>query len=111
MLKLDAAIKKVIEMIDLLSITEYIDEVVKIHHRITVIHPFVDGNGRIARCMLNWLFRLKGLPPVYLKYDRKEKYYEALELADLRNDYSELNNVFYSEILNSMIQLNSRFLL
>jgi Fic family protein len=52
------------------------------HHRLTNIHPFVDGNGRTARLLMNLLLMQKGIPlAVILKNDRK-KYYSALEKAD-----------------------------
>lgn len=107
--KLDIILKELLNKKDTLCDSQYIDEVVKIHHRMTVIHPFTDGNGRVSRVMLNWLFKLKGLPPVYLKYKNKDKYYDALKEADLNEDYSYLSDVFYREILISMIQLNKKF--
>jgi Fic family protein len=52
------------------------------HHRLVFIHPFVDGNGRTARLLMNLLLMQKGYPlAVILKNDRK-KYYEALDSAD-----------------------------
>ncbi|QAA34895.1 ImmA/IrrE family metallo-endopeptidase [Clostridium manihotivorum] len=109
LLKLEEKLKELINKMNSMSISEYVEEAVKIHHKITVIHPFVDGNGRCSRVMLNWLFKIKGLPPVYLKYENKDYYYEALKEADLNNDYSYLCEVFYREILKSMIQLNTKF--
>lgn len=109
LLKLEEKLKELINKMNNMSTAEYVEEAVKIHHRITVIHPFIDGNGRCSRVMLNWLFKIKGLPPVYLKYENKDYYYEALKEADLNNDYSYLCEVFYREILKSMIQLNTKF--
>ena len=109
LLKLDEYLKKLLNEKDTISDSQYIDEVVKIHHKITIIHPFTDGNGRVSRLMLNWLFKLKGLPPVYLKYKNKDKYYDALKAADLNDDYSYLSEVFYREIILSIIQLNTKF--
>lgn len=109
LLKLEEKLKELINKMNSMSISEYVEEAVKIHHKITVIHPFIDGNGRCSRVMLNWLFKIKGLPPVYLKYENKDYYYEALKEADLNNDYSYLCEAFYREILKSMIQLNTKF--
>lgn len=109
LLKLETNLKELINKSNRISVSEYVEEVVKIHHRITVIHPFNDGNGRCSRVMLNWLFKIKGLPPVYLKYEKKDYYYEALKEADLNADYSHLCEVFYREIIRSMIQLNTKF--
>lgn len=108
-LKLDKKVQNVIENVEFYSIAEYIAECVKIHHRITTIHPFNDGNGRISRIFLNWLMRLKHLPPVYIKYKYKDSYYKALEVADTTNNFDELYLVFYKQVINSMILLDKRY--
>src|SRR3989338_1801686 len=49
------------------------------HFDFVSIHPFVDGNGRTARLLMNLVLLKNGFPPaVILKNDRK-KYYDALE--------------------------------
>lgn len=53
LLELDRDIKKIINNIHSVSMCDLIDEAVKIHHKITVIHPFADGNGRTSRVFLN----------------------------------------------------------
>lgn len=40
------------------------------------IHPFVDGNGRLGRILLNWQRVKAGLPILVIKEAEKEKYYE-----------------------------------
>jgi len=57
-----------------------------IHHKISHIHPFADGNGRLARLIMNLLLMQEGFPlVVILNVDRK-KYYNALSKAD-KGDY------------------------
>lgn len=104
-IELDNIVKELITKVDSYNIADYVEQAVKIHHRITLIHPFHDGNGRISRIFLNWLLQLKALPPVYLKYERKKEYYKALQVADLNNDFDPLCEVFYNEIMGSMIEL------
>lgn len=58
-----------------------------VHHKLVFIHPFVDGNGRTARVIMNLLLLREGYPLVtVLKNDRK-KYYRALSRADV-GDYA-----------------------
>lgn len=53
------------------------------HFELVAIHPFVDGNGRTARLIMNLLMMKNGyLPAIILKNDRK-KYYDALEKAQI----------------------------
>lgn len=53
-----------------------------LHHKITFIHPFFDGNGRVARLVMNVVLMRAGYPlAVILKNDRK-KYYRVLARAD-----------------------------
>lgn len=106
LLELDQKIKALMESMDTLSVCDFIDEAIKIHHRITVIHPFAEGNGRTARVFLNWMFILKGIPPVYLKTEQKEEYIEALHIADSCEDFTKLREVFYKAVISSYIQLS-----
>lgn len=107
LLNLNDEIKSLISKKDEYCISEYIDRAIKIHYKITVMHPFHDGNGRMSRVLLNWLLRIKKLPPVYLKYKDKELYYEALQKADVEKNFEFLGVIFYKQILLSIIQLNS----
>lgn len=90
--------------VDRLTISEYILRVLKIHHRITQIHPFRDGNGRSSRALLNWMLRKKGLPPIYFKFTEKELYYEALESADKHESYSKLLRVTIRELFRTIMK-------
>lgn len=52
------------------------------HHRLVAIHPFIDGNGRTARLVMNLILFRYGYPPtVILKSDRRQ-YYQVLMQAD-----------------------------
>jgi Fic family protein len=53
-----------------------------LHHRLVKIHPFTDGNGRVARLISNLLLMKSGYPPVVLRKDDRRKYYDCLRKAD-----------------------------
>lgn len=60
---------------------ELIDSSAIAHYKLVDIHPFIDGNGRTARLLMNLILMNQGFPPtVILKNDRK-KYYQTLDLA------------------------------
>jgi len=52
------------------------------HHRFVSVHPFDDGNGRVARLLMNLLLIKQGYPfTVVRNYDRR-RYYDTLRNAD-----------------------------
>lgn len=53
-----------------------------LHHRFTQIHPFQDGNGRIARALASLVLVREGLFPLLVTRDGKADYIESLERAD-----------------------------
>lgn len=102
-------IENLIDKKEKLSISDYVSKVTIIHHELTKIHPFEDGNGRIIRAFSNWLLKLKQLPPIYIPYEEKTEYVSALNKADLNWDYEDLEAFFYKRLLESFIILNEEF--
>ncbi|HUF54151.1 MAG TPA: Fic family protein [Dehalococcoidia bacterium] len=65
-----------------------------LHHRFTQIHPFQDGNGRVARALATMVFlRNDYLPLVIRDTEHRERYLSALEAAD-SGDLASLVNLF-----------------
>lgn len=56
-----------------------------LHHRFTQIHPFQDGNGRVARCLASLVFIQSGWFPLVLTRDDRAAYIDSLESADQGN--------------------------
>ena len=70
------------------------------HFNLVTIHPWADGNGRMARLMMNWLQFEYGLIPSRIFADDKEEYIKAL--VDTRE--SENLNVFRDFMTETMIR-------
>ena len=56
------------------------------HHRLAAIHPFVDGNGRTARLVMNLLLMRDGYPPTIIMRTNRRQYYRVLAQADDGNE-------------------------
>lgn len=108
LVKVNEDIKNLIKQIPVISIHEYILEAIKIHHKLTVIHPLNDGNGRCCRAMLLWLLRLKNLPPLYIKSENKPKYIEALSEIDIAEDYDHLEMLIIDQLMESIVLLDEK---
>ncbi|PIO71648.1 Fic family protein [Teladorsagia circumcincta] len=53
------------------------------HYKLVVVHPFIDGNGRTARLLLNLILMRAGFPPVILPVESRAEYYATLHTANL----------------------------
>lgn len=71
------------------------------HYKLVEIHPFIDGNGRTARLMMNLFLMQKGFPPAIIMKNDRKKYYAALNKANL-GDYKSFVLVVAQAIERSL---------
>jgi Fic family protein len=65
-----------------------IERAARVHVDFVKIHPFVDGNGRTSRLLMNLELMKDGFPALIIPVEKRLEYYEALDLAHTKNDYS-----------------------
>ncbi len=70
-----------------------------LHGEFVKIHPFVDGNGRTARLLLNFELIKNGYPPVIIKNEDRVEYYDALDKAHTTYNYSD-----FIEIIRKLVE-------
>jgi fido (protein-threonine AMPylation protein) len=73
----------------------------RIHARFEQIHPFLDGNGRTGRLILNLLLIRLGYPPAIIYKRERSQYLQALRRAD-RNDYGSLGELLARAVLYNL---------
>lgn len=59
-----------------------------LHSQFVKIHPFVDGNGRTARLLLNFELMKNGYVPIIIKKEQRVEYYDFLDFSHIKGDYS-----------------------
>ncbi|MBW2977198.1 Fic family protein [Candidatus Woesearchaeota archaeon] len=67
-----------------------------IHAKLAWIHPFEDGNGRTARTIMNFILMKKGFPMFFIPFEKREQYYQSLDIADKGN---------YKDYISRMLRL------
>ena len=68
-----------------------------LHGEFMFIHPFIDGNGRTARLLMNFEAMKNGYLPIIIKADVRAKYYDALDKAMVDHDYTDFIKLIVEE--------------
>ena len=71
------------------------------HAEFIRIHPFMDGNGRTARILSNYLLILNELPTISIKYGDRQGYFNAINKAVEEHDLDDLVEIFYKGMQSS----------
>lgn len=76
----------------------------EMHERLVTIHPFIDGNGRTARLLMNLILLQNGFPIAILKGDVESrlKYYSALEMAQVEHNKESFINLIAENVEETM---------
>lgn len=72
------------------------------HFKLVSIHPFVDGNGRVARLLMNLILMQNGYPPAIISPKDRLKYIKSIESAQLGGDLDEYMKLITQFEIKSM---------
>jgi len=75
----------------------------QVHYELVSIHPFIDGNGRTARLLMNLILMQNGFPPAIISKRQRQTYITSLEQAQLggsRKDFDKLIAIAVEKSLN-----------
>jgi len=72
-----------------------------LHGEFVKIHPFIDGNGRTARLLLNFELMRSGYVPIIIKNEDRAKYYDVLDIAHTTTNYEPFIRLVSELVLES----------
>lgn len=82
------------------------DHAVKIaadaHYKLASIHPFVDGNGRTARLLMNLLLMQEGYPPALIRKEDRRRYINSIEQRQLGGSLQDYYEVIFEAVERSL---------
>lgn len=89
------------EELDRLTPTRALTVAAYLHNQLVSIHPFSEGNGRVARELSNYILLWGGHPPICIYKDRRDRYFSELEAFDATGDLEPFKDFLREETLES----------
>ena len=72
------------------------------HFKFVSIHPFVDGNGRMGRLLMNLILLQNGLWPIIIRPRDRKKYISSIEKGQLTQDTTTYEEFMYKAMERSL---------
>ena len=101
-LHIDREMQQLIQWHERSARVHVIERAAELHARFVKIHPFVDGNGRTGRLLMNFELMKEGYPPAVIRKEDQLAYYDALDEACLSGDHGPVTSLVADAVLRSL---------
>ncbi|MDR3599332.1 MAG: Fic family protein [Desulfosporosinus sp.] len=116
---LPARMEQLILKYQKIPLPHVVERVSQFHMEFEAVHPFIDGNGRTGRLLLNLELMKEGYPPINIKFSDRKRYYECFtsyhtngedpsEMVSLVGEYLEEELLKYVEIVRNANEISKR---
>ncbi len=83
---------------------DFVTKLARFHLEFEGIHPFIDGNGRTGRLLINLELMKAGYPPIDIKFTDRLKYYQAFDEYYGKNNISPMADLI-AQYMNERLDL------
>ncbi len=80
----------------------------KFHAKLVTIHPFADGNGRIARLLMNFILQINRLPFLDISYEKRDEYFDTQEKAHF-GDYRPFIEFLIRQMISNYRKMRNSY--